>query len=143
MAATSVECGDFLQFQDTLQKMRHLDDKIIYMLNTTLPTESFKGQVNPTSRCEELYEEIRNGHIEREKAINKCLIAAKEKVKNLKHQRESQRDDITLLKHLRKEQTTLRLLESELGVEEVVRHRTMQAFYEKCRGYYKPSNLNL
>ncbi|KAK2585334.1 hypothetical protein KPH14_010015 [Odynerus spinipes] len=143
MAAASVECGDFLQFQDTLQKMRQLDDKIIYMLNTSIPTESFRGQVNPISKCQELFEEVQNGHIQREKAINKCLVSTKEKVKQLKQQRETQGDDPILIKNLRKEQTTLRLLQSELGVEEIVRHRTMQVYYEKCRAYYKPPNLKL
>lgn len=121
--------------------MRQLDDKIIYMLNTTIPTESFKGQINPESKCQELYEEVNNGHIQRERAINKCLIAAKEKVNHLKHLKKTQGDDPILIKDLRKEQTTLRLLESELGVEEVVRNRTMKVYYEKCRNYFKAANL--
>ncbi|KAF7400552.1 protein MIX23 isoform X1 [Vespula maculifrons] len=138
MAAVSVECVDFLEFQDMLRKMRQFDDKIIYMLNTTLPTESFKGEVNPTSKCKELYEEVQHSHIQRESAINKCLIIAKERVKYLKNQKESQGNDPIFIKSLRKEQNNLRLLQSELGVEEVLRNRTMQAYHDRCRSYYKP-----
>ncbi|KAI4482945.1 hypothetical protein M0802_013586 [Mischocyttarus mexicanus] len=141
MAAVNMECVDFLEFQDTLKKMRQFDDKIIYKLNTTIPTESFKGQVNLSSRCEELFEEVQNSHIQRESAINKCLLAAKERVKHLKSQKESQGDNPVFIKNLRKEQTNLRLLQSELGVEEVLRNRTMNVFHDKCRGFYKPTKL--
>lgn len=38
--------------------MRILDDKIIYMLNTSIPTDSFKGQVDPSSTCKELFDQV-------------------------------------------------------------------------------------
>ncbi|XP_076296256.1 coiled-coil domain-containing 58 isoform X1 [Lasioglossum baleicum] len=139
MAAMSVECGDFLQFQDALQKMRQIDDKIIYMLNTTIPTESFKTQTDPAATCKDLYEQIHTVHAKREQAISKCLNATKEKVKKLKDQRDSGDNTPQLLKTLRKEQSTMRLLQSELNVEEVVKKRTIQIYYERCRNYYKAS----
>jgi hypothetical protein len=40
--------------------MRILDDKIIYMLNTSIPPDSFKGQVDPSSSCKELYDQVAN-----------------------------------------------------------------------------------
>ncbi|XP_035722655.1 coiled-coil domain-containing protein 58-like isoform X2 [Vespa mandarinia] len=122
--------------------MRQFDDKIIYMLNTTLPTESFKSDVNPTSKCKELYEEVQSSHIQRQSAINKCLNIAKERVKYLKNQKESQGNDPIFIKTLRKEQNNLRLLQSEVGVEEVLRNRTMQVYHDKCRSYYKPSTIS-
>ncbi|XP_001602291.2 coiled-coil domain-containing protein 58 [Nasonia vitripennis] len=142
MAATSMDwdCGDFLEFQNSLQKMRQIDDKIIYMLNTTIPTESFKGQVDPTTKCKDLFKQIQSGHAQREIAIKKCLNTAHERVKALKEQRDAGKDDPTLIKNLRKEQSTLRLLQSELGVEEVIKNRTSQVYYERCRRFYKPEN---
>lgn len=117
-----------------------MDDKIIYLLNTILPTDSFKGQVDPTNQCKDLFQQIQTGHSQREIAIKKCLEISREKVKNFKSQRnEGQQDDTTLLKKLRKEQSTLRLLESELNIEEVVKNRTISAYNEKCRSYYKPN----
>ncbi|XP_015589558.1 coiled-coil domain-containing protein 58 [Cephus cinctus] len=143
MAATSsMDCGDFLEFQDTLQKMRLLDDKIIYMLNTSIPTESFKSQTDPVVKCKDLFQQIQSGHAQREVAIKKCLDAARERVKQLKDQKDAGQEDSALLKKLRKEQNTLRLLQSELSVEEVVKKRTTQVYYERCRGYYKPPNLD-
>ena len=38
--------------------MRTIDDKIIYALNTTVPTQSFKGQVNATETCKDLYSQV-------------------------------------------------------------------------------------
>lgn len=139
MATASVQCGDFLEFQDALQKMRQFDDKIIYLLNNTIPTESFKSQIDPTAKCKELYEQIHSGHEKRELAITRCLNLSKEKLRELKAQRENGDESPQLLKALRKEQNTLRLLQSELNVEEVVRKRTVDVYYEKCRTFYKPA----
>ncbi|XP_012148362.1 coiled-coil domain-containing 58 isoform X1 [Megachile rotundata] len=141
MAALGAECGDFLEFQDALQKMRQIDDKIIYMLNAIIPTESFKSQVDPKAQCKELFEQIQSGHKEREMAITRCLNASKEKVQQLKAQRDNGDDSLQLLKTLRKEQNTLRLLQSELGVEEIVKKRTVDVYQEKCRSFYKPINI--
>ena len=38
--------------------MRALDDRIIYKLNTTVPTRSFAGQVSAEERCRELYDQV-------------------------------------------------------------------------------------
>jgi hypothetical protein len=58
-------------------------------------------------------------------------------VRSLKQEKDSRPDNIQLLKHLRREQTSLRLLQTELGVEEVIKERTMKVFHEHCRNYYK------
>lgn len=140
MATIGVGCGDFLEFQDALKKMRQLDDKIIYMLNTILPTESFKAQADPTERCKDLYEQIQTGHKTRELAITRCLNASREKVKQLKLERDNGNDSPQLLKSLRKEQNTVRLLQAELNIEEVVKDHTVDVYYKKCRSFYKPPN---
>jgi len=38
--------------------MRTLDDKIIYVLNTSIPTDSFKGQIDASSSCKELFDQV-------------------------------------------------------------------------------------
>jgi len=38
--------------------MRTLDDKIIYVLNTSIPTDSFKAQLDASSSCKELFDEV-------------------------------------------------------------------------------------
>ncbi|KOC71348.1 Coiled-coil domain-containing protein 58 [Habropoda laboriosa] len=119
--------------------MRQIDDKIIYMLNATIPTESFKSQIDATAQCKYLFEQIESGHKKRELAITRCLNASKEKVKQYKIQRDNGDDSPQLLKALRKEQSSLRLLQSELSVEEVVKKRTIDVYHARCRTYYKPS----
>ena len=44
--------------QEALQQLRAVDDKIIYKLNTTVPTVSFAEQNKARDRCKELYEEV-------------------------------------------------------------------------------------
>lgn len=121
--------------------MRLIDDKIIYMLNTTIPTESFKGQLDPTTQCKDLFQQIELEHIQREQAITKCLDVTKENVMHMKKLKENGNESPALLKNLRKEQNTLRLLQAELNIEEVVRKRTIQVYYERCRGFYKPPHM--
>ena len=38
--------------------MRALDDRIIYKLNTSVPTQSFTGQISAEDRCKQLHEEV-------------------------------------------------------------------------------------
>lgn len=38
--------------------MRTIDDRIVHELNTTIPTASFVGKVDPGQTCKELYESV-------------------------------------------------------------------------------------
>ncbi|XP_013190234.1 protein MIX23 [Amyelois transitella] len=134
-------CPDFLEFQDNLKKMRTLDDKIVYALNTSIPTESFRNKVNATAACEDLFSQIQKGHTERENVIKNCIIVTAEHVKKLKAAKEETPDDYNVMKNLKAEQKKLRLLQTELSVEEVIKEKTTKLFTEKCRSYFKPENL--
>ncbi|XP_026496768.1 protein MIX23 isoform X1 [Vanessa tameamea] len=134
-------CPDFLEFQDVLKKMRVVDDKIVYTLNTSIPTESFKTKVDASSVCHNLFDQIQKSHSEREIVIKNCIVATAETVKKLKSAKESSPDDIDVIKNLKAEQRKLRLLQTELSVEEVIKEKTTKLFTEKCRSYYKPNNL--
>lgn len=46
-------------FQESLKRMRLIDDRIVNALNTTVPTQSFAGQVDVTKECKRLYGEVR------------------------------------------------------------------------------------
>lgn len=46
--------------QEALQQMRAVDDKIIYRLNTSVPTISFADQVSASDECKHLYEQVRH-----------------------------------------------------------------------------------
>ncbi|XP_071439866.1 protein MIX23 [Hetaerina americana] len=136
-APTVAECDDFMEFQEALKKMRELDDKIIYTLNTSLPTESFKANVDATTTCKDLYGQLQNNYQHRESSIKRCISVVADKVRNMKTRRESSPDDVSLLKILRKEQTKLRLLQAELNVEEVVKERSLKVYNERCRSFFK------
>ena len=44
--------------QNALKGMRVIDDKIVYALNNSIPTTSFKGQVDASEKCKELHQEV-------------------------------------------------------------------------------------
>lgn len=84
--------------------MRVLDDKIVYALNTSIPTESFQNKINATSSCQDLYQQIQKGNTDRDKVIKNCILVTADTVKNLKAVKEQKSDDIDVLKNLKAEQ---------------------------------------
>ena len=85
-----------------------------------------------------LYFQLQGNYRDREKSINNCIDVLADDVRVLKREKASHADDIHLLKKLRAEQTSLRLLQTELGVEEIIKERTLKVFHERCRDYYNP-----
>ncbi|MGH0183852.1 UNVERIFIED_CONTAM: hypothetical protein FKN15_012938 [Acipenser sinensis] len=126
--STSFNCEDFSEFQETLRLMRTIDDRIIHKLNTTLPTVSFEGKVDATETCKQLYDSLMEAHSSRDKAIKTCIAQTSCVVSQLRGEREKDADNLTLIKQLRKEQTKVKLLQSELNVEEVVNDRSIKVF---------------
>uniref|UniRef100_A0A663FGK4 Protein MIX23 n=1 Tax=Aquila chrysaetos chrysaetos TaxID=223781 RepID=A0A663FGK4_AQUCH len=126
MAAPSgaASCEDFAEFQELLRVMRTIDDRIVHELNTTIPTASFVGKIDAGQTCKELYQSLMDAHTSRERIIKNCIAQTSSVVKTLREEREKAQDDIALLKQLRKEQTKLKLMQSELNVEEVVNDRS-------------------
>lgn len=45
--------------QEALKVLRLIDDKIIYNLNKSIPTDSFVSKVNADKKCQELYAEVK------------------------------------------------------------------------------------
>lgn len=84
--------------------MREVDDKIIYALNTTIPTESFKGQISASETCQVLYGRLNEAHKEREECIKKCIEDTAKRVKEAKAQRDGAAGDINLDKNFKSEQ---------------------------------------
>lgn len=133
-------CREFSEFKEALQLMRADDDKIIYKLNTSLPTTSFAGQISAAEHCKGLYEQLQSLYKSRSSAIQRCVDETSERVVSINAQRDREGETPAIVKELRKEQTKLRLMKSELGVEEVVRERSMKVFRERCWKSYKPPN---
>ncbi|XP_069491917.1 protein MIX23 isoform X2 [Ambystoma mexicanum] len=89
--------------------------------------------------CEDFSEfQLVEAHLSRDKAIKKCIAQTSTVVNKLREDRLKNADDIPLIKQLRKEQTKLKLMQSELNVEEVVNDRSLKVFNERCRIHYKP-----
>ncbi|XP_045077372.1 protein MIX23-like isoform X1 [Coregonus clupeaformis] len=132
----TLNCEDFSMFQEVLKVMRNIDDRIVHSLNTTVPTVSFSGRVDASQTCRQLYESLMEAHLSRDRAIKTCIGQTSEVVDQLREQRAKDGDNMTTIKLLRKEQTKLKLMRSELNVEEVVNDRSLKVFSERCRIHY-------
>ncbi|KAA8580752.1 protein MIX23 isoform X1 [Etheostoma spectabile] len=137
----TLNCEDFSMFQEVLKLMRTIDDRIVHSLNTTVPTVSFSGKVDATQTCKQLYESMMEAHMTRDKAIKSCIAQTSEVVGQLREERAKDSENLALLKQLRKEQTKLKLMQSELNVEEVVNDRSLKIFSERCRIHYIPPKV--
>ncbi|XP_042255038.1 protein MIX23 [Thunnus albacares] len=137
----TLNCEDFSMFQEVLKVMRTIDDRIVHALNTTVPTVSFSGKVDATQTCKQLYESMMEAHLSRDKAIKACIAQTSEVVGQLREERANDSENLALIKQLRKEQTKLKLMQSELNVEEVVNDRSLKVFSERCRIHYTPPKV--
>uniref|UniRef100_A0A4W6DLC3 Protein MIX23 n=1 Tax=Lates calcarifer TaxID=8187 RepID=A0A4W6DLC3_LATCA len=122
----TLNCEDFSMFQEVLKLMRTIDDRIVHALNTTVPTVSFSGKVDATQTCKQLYESMMEAHLSRDKAIKACIAQTSEVVGQLREERAKDSNNLAIIKQLRKEQTKLKLMQSELNVEEVVNDRSLK-----------------
>ncbi|CAN9506292.1 unnamed protein product [Ophioblennius macclurei] len=139
--AGTLNCEDFSMFQEVLKVMRTIDDRIVHALNTTVPTVSFSGKVDATQTCKQLYESMLEAHLSRDKAIKACIAQTSEVVGQLREERAKDGENLAVIKQLRKEQTKLKLMQSELNVEEVVNDRSLKVFNERCRIHYTPPKV--
>ncbi|XP_008306189.1 protein MIX23 isoform X2 [Cynoglossus semilaevis] len=127
--------------KEVLKSMRTIDDRIVHALNTTVPTISFSGKVDATQTCKQLYESMMEAHLSRDQAIKSCIAQTSEVVGKLREERAKDSDNLAISKQLRKEQTKLKLMQSELNVEEVVNDRSLKVFNERCRIHYTPPKV--
>ncbi|KAA0704746.1 Coiled-coil domain-containing protein 58 [Triplophysa tibetana] len=134
----TLNCEDFSMFQEVLKAMRSIDDRIVHALNTTVPTVSFSDKVDATQTCKKLYESLMEAHLSRDKAIKTCITETSAVVGQLREERAKNSDNMSIVKQLRKEQTKLKLMRSELNVEEVVNDQSLKVFNERCRIHYTP-----
>ena len=96
--------------------MREMDDKIIYSLNTSLTTESFKAQLDPEKNCQNLYGQLQVGRGQRQEAIKTCIIYTADKVKILRTERDLDRDDIQNDKKFKNEQRKVSFIKKSLRI---------------------------
>ena len=152
-------CEDIFLFQKTLQKLRDIDDKIIYALNLSTPTKSFQVGLTAHSSvyfCQATVFQnltmflttIQPSTVQARGAdpAERCVDLQQE----LRQSHESRgklvtsclehaRDQLRTMNEngedkakIRAKQNILRGLESEIMIEDIIRERTSRAFREKC-----------
>ena len=50
----------YFNFQNAMKRMRLVDDRIVYALNTSVPTQSFTDKVDAAQTCRSLHEQVRS-----------------------------------------------------------------------------------
>jgi len=129
-------CSDFNLFMETLKENRLIDDRIIYELNKTIPTRSFAANVDVSEQCKGLADKVIATQSRRVDAIKTCIKHQAHVTQKIKDEREQNPEDFKLKKQLGREQSNLRLLRQELGIEEIIQERVRKTFHERCRSYY-------
>uniref|UniRef100_A0A2R9CF23 Uncharacterized protein n=1 Tax=Pan paniscus TaxID=9597 RepID=A0A2R9CF23_PANPA len=126
------------KFPELLKVIRTSDDRIAYKLNTKVLTASFVGKIDASQTCKQIYGSLMAALASRNRVIKNCIAQTSEVVKNLQEERENNLDNLMLLKQLRKEQTKLKWMQSELNVEEIVKDKGWKVFNKRCQIHFKP-----
>ena len=116
-----------------------MDDKIIYELNKSVPTQSFKHEIDAESKCRSLYNDLLDIYKIRDNEIKGCITSRTKRIETLRIKIREDGEDRNVMKELRSEQTLLKLMQSELIVEEVVKKRSLKVFNERCWQSYQIS----
>lgn len=84
--------------------------------------------------------QLQTNYLNRENSIKGCIEVLTDDLLQLKQQRSNKPDEVSLNVQYRKNQMTLRVLRTELSVEEVIKERSLTVFQERCRDFFKPSD---
>lgn len=129
-------CQDIIGFQDHLKRLRTVDDSIILNLNTRIVTSSsHQDNLQNIENCKRFHEQLLEAYKTRDKCIQDCIADAESKLAELKKARDANNSDLEVQKHLRREQTKLRMMQKETVVEEIIQDRSLKALQERCRRY--------
>jgi len=129
-----MQCEDFMLFQKALKKLREIDDKIIYALNQSTPTASFKARgVDAHEKCLKLREELTESHNQREEYIRSCSARLGDDIAAMRAEYEGGNKGVK--SELKVKTGKLRMFENELSIEKIIQERTETIFKSKCQEY--------
>ncbi|KAM3721505.1 Protein MIX23 [Dirofilaria immitis] len=123
-----VNCLDLLAFQDMLNKLRQIDDKILFELNTALPSKSFSVNVDKGEKCRLIYKELLIMRTKRMNLIQHCVDENQANIARLWKEKSPVGD-------IRNAQNTLRIIRSEMDVENIVNEQSEKAVHDRCRTF--------
>ncbi|OZC08929.1 hypothetical protein X798_04016 [Onchocerca flexuosa] len=139
-----VNCLDLLAFQynnkkacanphvsdphDMLNKLRQIDDKILFELNTALPSKSFSDNVDKGEKCRSIYKELLAMRVKRMNLIQHCVDENQVNITRLWKEKAPVGD-------IRNAQNTLRMIRSEMDVENIVNEQSEKVVRDRCRTF--------
>ncbi|VDN03616.1 unnamed protein product [Thelazia callipaeda] len=123
-----IDCLDLLAFQDMLNKLRQIDDKILFELNTALPSKSFSANIDKGEKCRSVYEQLITMRARRMDLIQRCIDENQDNINYLREKKAP-------LGNIRNAQNTLRVIRSEMDIENIVNERSQKAVHDRCRNF--------
>lgn len=102
-------------------KVRKFDDKLINILNTELPTESFHK--DPIAICNDIRQEFTDYYDSRESSIKSCVEYASKELEKLKSSKDASLSSLSEKSH------NLRIFQQELDIETIYKARGLKVFY--------------
>ncbi|VDK62066.1 unnamed protein product [Onchocerca ochengi] len=123
-----VDCFDLLAFQDMLNKLRQTDDKILFELNTALPSKSFSDNVDKGEKCRSIYKELLAMRVKRMNLIQHCVDENQANITRLWKEKAP-------IGNIRNAQNTLRMIRSEMDVENIVNEQSEKVVHDRCRTF--------
>ncbi|KXS19696.1 coiled-coil domain-containing protein 58 [Gonapodya prolifera JEL478] len=122
-ADTRATCLNFQFFKLALRDARTIDDRINTRINGLRERSSVSSPSDFRGKCQSLKQELEASEQSRQTFINTCIAYVEEEV-----QKKREQGQPVLVA-----ETELRLMRSELNVEQILRDKSMRTFSDKCR----------
>lgn len=133
------------EFRRVLSEQRTLDDRIIYELNSSIPTASFATGNTAETKCAGLHAQIKKAFEQRQAGLQNCINVLSAEILSLSqgvdasdHRAEQGKGKTSVEQSdLRTKQTLLRQVKAELRAEAILEEQTMTLFQERCGRFIK------
>uniref|UniRef100_A0A914YW10 Protein MIX23 n=1 Tax=Panagrolaimus superbus TaxID=310955 RepID=A0A914YW10_9BILA len=125
-AETPIDCSSLADFQRLLNKYRGLEDRIIFQLNASFTTRSFKDTKATNLICHDIEEKLESVRKLRSDLFNRCINENHEIVQKFK-------DDDSKFQLVRSANSTLRQIRSEQAVDEIIHSQAERVVMERCK----------
>uniref|UniRef100_A0AC35FXG7 Coiled-coil domain-containing protein 58 n=1 Tax=Panagrolaimus sp. PS1159 TaxID=55785 RepID=A0AC35FXG7_9BILA len=122
----SIDCTNLADFQRLLNKYRGVEDRIMFQLNASFSTRSFKDAKATVQICHGIEEKLESVRKLRSDLFNRCINENYEIVQKFK-------DDDSKFQLVRNANSTLRQIRNEQAVDEIIHSQAERVVNDRCK----------